>query len=294
MKWRSQGACLVPWPRSGEIGVRPLFRAREARLHHGDQRTHRREGKLEADAEDRLGLQRDDRQGREGEVAHGERATVENDGAEHDQRHDQRALGADARAGREIVESRADHRGDRRPFLDRIVQRERRREREQAARNEEENAGDQRHLHAGDGDDMEDAGLADEVLGVVGEEVALARHHRRRDGALVAADDRVDAQGEAIARLIDRGGKPPRPGGFARRRRERDRAERRAHRADALEISVAREIIAAGQHRARGRQQPRLQGDDNRPRRRRAPCASSRAPGAARDRRACRRDRRLR
>ena len=51
---------------------------------------------------------------------------------------------------------------------------------------------------------MEDAGLADEVLGVVGEEIALARHHRRGDRAFVAADDRIDPQREAIARLIDR------------------------------------------------------------------------------------------
>ena len=59
------------------------------------------------------------------------------------------------------------------PILDRIVKRERRRPRHEAARDEEENAGDQRHLHARNRDDVKDARFADEVLGVVGEEVAL-------------------------------------------------------------------------------------------------------------------------
>ena len=108
---------------------------------------------------------------------------------------------------------------------------------------------------------MEDAGLTDEVPGVAGQEIALARDHRRRDGALVAADDGVDAQRETIARPIDRGGEALAPGGIARRGQHADRPERRAHGADALKIGVAREIVAAGQRRVRRRQQSRLQGD---------------------------------
>ncbi len=205
--------------RQERIGA--LLDAREPRLHHRDERADRGEGELEADAEDRLRLQRDDRQHGEGEIAHGQRAPVEDDGAEHDQRHDQRALGADARAGGEVVAKRAEHRDAGRPFLDGVAQGQRRRQRQQPPRDDEEDAGDQRHLHAGDGDDVEDAGLADEVLGVVGEEIALARDHRRGDGALVAADDRVDAQGEAVARLIDRREKALAPRGLARRRQNR-------------------------------------------------------------------------
>ena len=202
---RRQARCAAAAGRdAARKGSRAVVVPRQARLHHRDQRADRGERKLKADAEDRLGLQRDDRQHGEREIAHGERAAVEDHRAEHDQRHDQRALGADARAGRDVVEERADHRDAGRPFLDRIAQRERRRQREQAPRDDEEDAGDQRHLHAGNGDDVEDAGLADEVLGVVGEEVALARHHRRGDRAFVAADDGVDAQREPIARLVDR------------------------------------------------------------------------------------------
>ena len=118
-------------------------------------------------------------------------------------------------------------------------------------------------------------------LRVVGEEIALARHHRGGDGALVAADDGVDPQAPAgcgrgrrrrtgFARASLRGG-------GARLRR----AERRADRADAGEIGVAREIVAAGQHRARRRQQPGLDARRNRPPRCRASCARSAAPGAA-------------
>ena len=207
-------------PARRQNGSRAVFAARQPRLHHRHQRRHRREGKLEADAEDRLRLQRDDRQHREREIAHGQRAAVEDDRAEHDQRHDQRALGADARAGGDVVGEGADHRGAGRPFLDRIVERQRRRQRQQPARDDEEDAGDQRHLHAGNGDDVEDAGFADEVLGVVGEEIALARHHRRGDRALVAADDRVDAQRQPIARVVDRraeraGARPRRPAAAA-------------------------------------------------------------------------------
>ena len=241
--------------------VAPRFAARLPRLHHRHQRRDRGERELEADAEDRLGLQRDDRQNAEREIAHRQRAAVEHDRAEHDQRHDQRALGADARAGGEVVGEGAEHRRAGRPFLDRISERQGRRQRQQAARDEEEDAGDQRHLHAGNGDDVEDSGLADEVLGVVGEEVALARHHRRGDRAFVAADDRIDPQRQAIARVVDRRAEALAPGRVGRRRQDADRAERRADRADAGEIGVAGEVVAARQDGARGRQQPRLQRD---------------------------------
>ena len=262
---------------------------REPRLHHRDQRRDSGERKLEADAENRLRLDRDDGKHREGEIAHGQRAPVHDHRAEHDQRHDERPLGADARAGRDIVEERAGHGDQSRPFLDRIAERKRRRQRQQPARHDEENPRHQRHLHAGNGDDVEDAGLADEVLGVVGEEVALARHHRRRDRAFVAADDRIDPEREAVARLVDRSMEALAQGRVARRRQKPDRPERRADRADAGEKRVAGEVVSARQRRVRGREQARLEldivarGDD------RAPFASSPGRGAEPSPAACRR-----
>ena len=160
-----------------------------------------------ADAENGLRLDRDDGEDREGEIAHGQRPPVQDHRAEHDQRHDEGALGANARTGRDVVEERGRHRDHGRPFLDRIFQRQRRRQREQAPGDDEKNAGDQRHLHAGNRDDVEDAGLANEVLGVVGEKVAFARDHRGGDRALIAADDGVHPERQPVARLVDGGAK---------------------------------------------------------------------------------------
>ena len=185
--------------------IGPALIAREPRLQHRDQRADRGEGQLEADAEDRLRLQRDHREHGEAEIAHRQRAPVGDDRAEGDQRHDQRAFGPDARAGADVIGDRAEDRDSRRPFLDRMMQRERRREREQPPRGPEEDARDQRHLHAGDGDDVEDAGLADEIPRVARQEIALAGHHRRGDRAFVAADDRLDPRRERVARMVDRG-----------------------------------------------------------------------------------------
>ncbi len=106
---------------------------------------------------------------------------------------------------------------------------------------------------------MEDAGLADEVLGVVREKVALARHHGGGDRAFVAADDPVDPDREAVARVIDRGVEALAQARVAGRRETLDRAEGRADRADAGEEGVAGEIVAARQRRMRRRQQPGLQ-----------------------------------
>ncbi len=121
---------------------------------------------------------------------------------------------------------------------------------------------------------MKNAGLADEVLGVVGEEVALARDHRGGDRALVPSDDPVDPRRKTVARMIDRGAEALAEARVARRRQNFNRAERRADRADAGEERVAGEIVAARQHRMRRRQEPRLQrhevaGDDVRRRARR-------------------------
>ena len=248
-------------PRSRQERIGVALHPREPRLHHRDQRQHCGERQLKADAEDRLRFDRDDGEDREGEIAHGERPPVHDDGAQHDQRHHQRPLGADPRAGGDVVEDRADHRHDGRPFLDRISQRQRRRQRKQAPRHDEEDPSDQRHLHAGNRDDVKDARFADQVLGVVRQEVALSGDHGGGDRPLVAADDGVDAQGEAVAGMVDAGGKTLAPGRIVRRRQKLDAAERRTDSADAGEEGVAGKIIPARQRRARRRQEPRLEPD---------------------------------
>ena len=191
--------------RQERIGIAP--EPREPRLHYCDERRHGGKRKLKADAENGLRFDRDDGEDREGEIAHGQRPPVQDHRAEHDQCHDEGALGSDPRTGCDVVKERGRHRHHGRPFLDRVFERERRRQGEQPSRDDEDNAGDQGHLHAGNRDDVEDARLADKVLGVVGEEVALARDHGGGDRAFVAADDCVHPEGESVARVVDRGAK---------------------------------------------------------------------------------------
>ena len=66
---------------------------------------------------------------------------------------------------------------------------------------------------------------------------------------------------QAVARLIDRGIEALRARSPRAAAASADRPERRADRADAREKGVAGEIVAAGQRRARGRQQARLERD---------------------------------
>ena len=54
---------------------------------------------------------------------------------------------------------------------------------------------------------MEDAGLANELARLVGEEVALSGDHRGRHRALIAADDGEDTLRQRIAGAVDRRGR---------------------------------------------------------------------------------------
>ena len=81
---------------------------------------------------------------------------------------------------------------------------------------------------------------------------------------------RADARVDAVAQALDRGGvSQPQPG---RRRRlgRLDRAEHEAGRADALEIKIAGEVVAAGPQRLERRGQPRAERHIGADRRRRA------------------------
>jgi len=90
----------------------------------------------------------------------------------------------------------------------------------------------------------------------------LPVHHRRRDRALVAADDRVDPERQTVPCLIDGGVEALAPARIARRGPTLDRPQRRADRANAGEKRVAGEVVSARQRRARGREQARLELDE--------------------------------
>ena len=227
----------------------------------GDERRHSCEGQLEARAHDRFRLDQNDERGGDGEVAHGQRLPVEEDRRQHDYSHEQRAFGANPRSRREIVKNGARDGESRRPFLDRIGERQRLAQSQDPPQADKKNRCDKRHLDAGNCDDMKNPGLADDLLGFAGEKIALAGDHRCGNGSRIAANDRIDAARQRIAAAIDRhhhGGPKARRHG---RRDNLDAAQDIADSAELREPSVSCKIIAAGQARAGRRQQPRLEVD---------------------------------
>ena len=82
-----------------------------------------------------------------------------------------------------------------------------------------------------------------------GDRIALAGQQRRGDRAGVAGQRLADARVDRIAHAADgdRIAQPPAAAVGCGKRL--DRAEHEARRADALEIDVAREIVAAGTQR---------------------------------------------
>jgi hypothetical protein len=97
---------------------------------------------------------------------------------------------------------------------------------------------------------MADAGNEKCVEHAAGERIALA------------GDEGADAGIDAVADRFDRGGEPQPPARRRRRGHRRDRAQHQAGGADALEIEVAGEVVAAGMQRRGRRIDPRLHGDE--------------------------------
>ena len=98
--------------------------------------------------------------------------------------------------------------------------------------------------------------------------IAFASEQRGRDRTLVAGNDGADALVDRLAHAVDGRGETQ-PGARLNRRRHRfDRAQRITGRADALEIHVAREVVAAGPQRRQRRRQMRFELDKAADRRR--------------------------
>ena len=100
--------------------------------------------------------------------------------SEHHAPHDQRALGRRRPAGETGIEHGREDRERGRPFLDRIAQRHPRHERQRKAQSEEEQAGGDRDMQAGDRQQVRQAGIAHGVE-VGGAQRGLVAH-RQRDG----------------------------------------------------------------------------------------------------------------
>jgi hypothetical protein len=107
-----------------------------------------------------------------------------------------------------------------------------------------------------------DAGTAQDLVGVLRDQAALAGDERGCDRTGLPADGISDPAGQRVAGPVDRRDhreiERRRGGGRA----QLDLAGERADGADAVEVGVAREVVAARPRRLRQRQQARPAGDE--------------------------------
>ncbi len=114
-------------------------------------------------------------------------------------------------------------------------------------------------------------GEARNVHGVVhrgGDGIALAGDERRGDRALVAGHDRADALVDRLAHAVDGGGVAQPKAAVGRGYGRVNAAKREAGGADALEVEVTREVVAAGPQWLEWRREARLELDEAADRRR--------------------------
>ena len=159
------------------------------------------------------------------------------------------------------VREGADGPRDGRPFADVIAERDRRDEREHEARREEHGAGHDRHVQAGDGQDVNEAGVAIGGIRCLRDAAALARYERDGDRALLAGEDGRDALGDRLAEPIEGRAHLEIPGHRGGDRCGLWHRERVADAAEAEEPGLTREVIAAGERGAGGRREHRAHAD---------------------------------
>jgi hypothetical protein len=154
------------------------------------------------------------------------------------------------------IERRGDQRDGRRVFLHRPTRGEDREKRKAAAYGDEDGAGDQRHVEAGNRQDVREARLAQVLVDRFGDAGAHARDQRRGDFGLGAVENgahpRGDVEADAFEAQLQRFAPAQRRG----RRRDHRVAQEKADRPDAVVIAVIGEVVAARPHRAGWWHQP--------------------------------------
>jgi hypothetical protein len=136
-------------------------------------------------------------------VRQGQHRPVEHDADQNDRDHNKRALRCDLGAGQHQIKRSHDQGAEGRPFLDRHAVGEAGDQRQQRAQNEEHDAGDHRHVIAGDRKNVADAGDEHGVVEVRRDRVALAGDQGRRDRPDVARQHGADASVDRIADALD-------------------------------------------------------------------------------------------
>jgi hypothetical protein len=158
-------------------------------------------------------------------------------------------LGGNLGAGQRKVEGGHHQGGECCPFLDGMAVGECPQQRKQRAHGKEHHPGDHRHVIAGDRENVPEAGNVHGIVHRRGKGVALACDQRRCNRSLVAGQDGAHACVDRFAHPIDGRGVAQRKRRRARRRLRADASKHEAGGADALEVHVARVVIAAGAQR---------------------------------------------
>jgi hypothetical protein len=151
---------LAPAPQRNaraEWRVGSTAHPRQPLLITGNQRQRRGERHLKARMNDRLGRDEEHAERRHHERPQRERLAINHYADEDNGDHDEGTLRRHFGAREKQIERRSAQSRKRRPFLDRMPAGERPHQRERRAQYEEDDAGHQRHVIAGDRQDVADA-----------------------------------------------------------------------------------------------------------------------------------------
>ena len=231
---------------SAERGIGSGAPPGDAALVAGNQRQRCRKRHLEARMHHRFRREQQHHQYGNGHGAERQDRSIEQDADQYDRDHDERALGRDLGTGQHQIERGHEQRRKRRPFLDRRPVGKSGDQRQQRAHDEEHDAGDHGHVIARDRQHVTDAGHKHRIVNMRRNRIALARDQRRGNRADIAGQDGADAQIDRVAQALNEGidAQPPTLG--CGRRHDLDGAVDEAGGAEALEVKVAGEIVAAG------------------------------------------------
>jgi hypothetical protein len=160
------------------------------------------------------------------------------------------------------IEGGRGERGSCRPFLDRRADGKSGDQRQQRPDHEEHDAGDDRHVIAGDRQHMTEAGNEHGVVDRRGDGIAAAGQERGRNGALIAVKPLANARIDGVTQVLHEGGVAQRNAAALGWFDRLDRAGDKAGGGDVLEEHVAREIVGARPQRRERRLQAHLQLDE--------------------------------
>ena len=125
----------------------------------GDQRDDRGKRQLEARPQQRLGAEQQDRRGGPSGQRHGNNSTIQHHGGKRDPGHEKGALRRDRRPGHHEIDEGGNEGRKGRPFLDWIVERDRRHQGEEPTCGKEDNGGEQAEVKARDRQQMGEPGI---------------------------------------------------------------------------------------------------------------------------------------